>query len=68
MCGSEDNVTIKLRAVGVGGMMWLGLKWEETKCAECDNGEVEDVKHKVMVQRERRVNEEKERRLLVAAG
>ena len=35
---------------------------------ECDNGEVEDVKHKVMVHRKRRVDEEKERRLLVAAG
>ena len=49
-------------------MMWRGLKWEETKCAKCDDGEVEDVKHKVMVQRKRRVEEEKERRLLVAAG
>ena len=22
--------------------MWRGLRREETKCAECDNGEVED--------------------------
>ena len=27
---------------------WRGLKREERKCAECDSGEVEDVKHFLM--------------------
>ena len=36
MCGSENNVTIKLRAVGVGGTIWQGIRREETKCAECN--------------------------------
>ena len=27
---------------------WRGLRREERKCAECDSGEVEDVKHFLM--------------------
>ena len=51
MCGSENKegrnyITIKFRAVCVGGAIWRGLRREETKCAECDIEEVEDVKHK----------------------
>ena len=34
------------RCMDVG--RWRGLKGEERKCTECDNGEVEDVKHFLM--------------------